>query len=112
MRQNSSSFHRASGVAMFLLLGVHPAGRRSRGAPPIADPPIPGAVPIPERTTPGCGKANAGGGRRRVEFARFHPVTLSLDDVLDTVWRDHLSRIRDVAPQPGRNVRLLDRVQL
>ena len=27
------------------------------------------------------------------------------------VWHDHLSRIKDVAPQPGRNVRLTYRVQ-
>jgi outer membrane receptor protein involved in Fe transport len=33
-------------------------------------------------------------------------LTLSADNLLDTEWRDPLWRAKQVAPQPGRNVRL------
>jgi iron complex outermembrane recepter protein len=52
----------------------------------------------------------AGAGYRWAEGDRIHTVTLSINNVLDTEWRDHLSRIKDVAPQPGRNVQLLYRL--
>jgi outer membrane receptor protein involved in Fe transport len=33
-------------------------------------------------------------------------LTLSADNLLDTEWRDPLWRAKQVAPQPGRNVRV------
>jgi iron complex outermembrane recepter protein len=40
----------------------------------------------------------------------MHTLTLQVENLTDAVWRDHLSRIKEVAPQPGRNVQLLYRV--
>jgi iron complex outermembrane receptor protein len=51
-------------------------------------------------------------GRRFSVGGRLHALTLSLDNALDARWRDHLWRAKQVAPQPGRNVRLLYRVFL
>jgi iron complex outermembrane recepter protein len=64
----------------------------------------------PQQPTAGSGLLNAGFGLRWTTAERLHSVTLRVDNVLDTVWRDHLSRIKDVAPQPGRNVQLLYRL--
>ncbi|MCU0636790.1 MAG: TonB-dependent receptor, partial [Gemmatimonadaceae bacterium] len=51
-------------------------------------------------------------GRRWVIGRRLHAITLGVDNVFDADWRDHLWRAKQVAPQPGRNVRLLYRVSL
>ncbi len=40
----------------------------------------------------------------------LHTVTLSGSNLLDTTYRDHLSRIKDVFPAPGRSVNLLYRL--
>jgi iron complex outermembrane receptor protein len=40
----------------------------------------------------------------------LHTVTLSGKNLLDTTYRNHLSRIKDVFPEPGRSVSLLYRV--
>ncbi|MDI6401054.1 TonB-dependent receptor [Balneolaceae bacterium ANBcel3] len=43
----------------------------------------------------------------RLGNARFHHVALSMENIFDVTWRDHLSRIeqRDI-PMMGRNIRL------
>jgi iron complex outermembrane recepter protein len=77
---------------------------------------VPRAIPVngetihPQQPTAGSGLLNAGFGLRWTTAERLHSVTLRVDNALDTVWRDHLSRIKDVAPQPGRNVQLLYRL--
>jgi iron complex outermembrane recepter protein len=77
---------------------------------------VPRAIPVngetihPQQPTAGSGLLNAGFGLRWTTAERLHSVTLRVDNVLDTVWRDHLSRIKDVAPQPGRNLQLLYRL--
>jgi iron complex outermembrane receptor protein len=38
-------------------------------------------------------------------------LVLAVDNVFDRAWRDHLWRAKQVAPQPGRNVRLFFTVQ-
>jgi len=48
-------------------------------------------------------------GRRWMLGTQLHEVTLSLENALNTDWRDHLWRAKQVAPQPGRNMRLLYR---
>jgi iron complex outermembrane receptor protein len=53
---------------------------------------------------------NAGAGVRWEAGGRLHSVTLQGDNLTDEVWRDHLSRIRELAPQPGINLRLLYRL--
>jgi iron complex outermembrane recepter protein len=51
-------------------------------------------------------------GRRWVVGRRLHALTLGIDNLFDADWRDHLWRAKQVAPQPGRNLRLLYRVSL
>jgi iron complex outermembrane receptor protein len=53
---------------------------------------------------------NAGAGIRWEAGGRLHSVTLQGDNLTDAVWRDHLSRIKELAPQPGINLRLLYRL--
>lgn len=65
----------------------------------------------PQLPTPGHSLLDLGGGFRWVSGGRLHTLTLQIDNLLDTAWRDHLSRLKEVAPQPGRNVRALYRVQ-
>jgi iron complex outermembrane receptor protein len=49
-------------------------------------------------------------GVRLLVGGQFHTITLRVDNVADTEYRDHLSRIKAIMPQPGRNVSLLYRV--
>jgi iron complex outermembrane recepter protein len=94
----------------FVSLGWTGAAAQNRVPRPIPDP-LGGSAPIhPERRTPGHGLLDAGAGLRWAEGARLHTLTLSIDNLADAAWRDHLSRVKDVAPQPGRNARLLYRV--
>jgi iron complex outermembrane receptor protein len=39
-----------------------------------------------------------------------HSLTVTVDNALDAVWRDPLWRAKQVAPQPGRNLKVLYRV--
>jgi iron complex outermembrane recepter protein len=64
----------------------------------------------PERETDGFALLNLGVGYRWSVGNLFHTVTLQGTNLTDAVWRDHLSRIKEVAPQPGRNLQLLYRV--
>jgi iron complex outermembrane receptor protein len=34
-------------------------------------------------------------------------MTLSVDNAFDTEYRRHLNRVREIMPEPGRNVRVL-----
>lgn len=95
----------------FMSLGWEGAAAQHRVPRAIPDPIGSGAAILPERPTAGYGLLNGGAGFRWGEGARFHTLTLSINNLTDAVWRDHLSRIKDVAPQPGRNVQLLYRVQ-
>lgn len=40
----------------------------------------------------------------------LHTFTLAVDNLTNTEYRDHLSRVKSVMPEPGRNVRLLYRL--
>jgi iron complex outermembrane receptor protein len=48
-------------------------------------------------------------GVRLVRSDRIHSITLRVDNILDTEYRDHLSRIKEILPEPGRGVSLLYR---
>lgn len=63
-----------------------------------------------ETPTGGYVLLNASAGLRWEGRGGLHTLTLAADNLADEVWRDHLSRIREVAPQPGLNLRLLYRV--
>jgi iron complex outermembrane recepter protein len=67
-------------------------------------------VAFPEQPTSGYSLFNATAGMRWTAWDRMHTLTLQVENLTDAVWRDHLSRIKEVAPQPGRNVQLLYRV--
>jgi iron complex outermembrane recepter protein len=64
-----------------------------------------------EQPTSGYGLLNASAGIRLDHAGLLHSITLQGRNLTDAVWRDHLSRIKDVAPQPGRDVQLTYRVQ-
>ncbi len=49
-------------------------------------------------------------GLRLLIGGRYHTVTLKVENLADTEYRDHLSRIKGILPQPGRNVSLLYRL--
>lgn len=63
-----------------------------------------------ETPTGGHTLLNAGAGLRWERGGRLHTLTLQGDNLTDRTWRDHLSRLKEVAPQPGVNLRLLYRV--
>ncbi|MDI6402414.1 TonB-dependent receptor, partial [Balneolaceae bacterium ANBcel3] len=47
---------------------------------------------------------------QRSAFGGFHTITLTTENLLDAEYRNHLSRIKSVMPEPGRNIKLLYRV--
>jgi iron complex outermembrane recepter protein len=63
-----------------------------------------------ETPTEGYAIGNLSGGIRMADGGRLHTITLRIDNVLDAEYRDHLSRIKEIMPEPGRNVSLLYRV--
>ncbi len=65
---------------------------------------------VPESPTDGYTLFHLGAGIRWTQGDRVHSVTLNAENVLNTEWRDHLSRARAVAPEPGRNLQLLYRI--
>lgn len=107
---------RHDAVRWFAGVGLHGAlaQRRVPEAPPEAECPENGCPPLPGEflDTDGFALLEASVGARLQVGGRFHSLTLSVDNLLDSVWYDHLSRIKTVAPQPGRSIRLLYRVEL
>jgi iron complex outermembrane recepter protein len=53
---------------------------------------------------------DAHAGYRITRGGRMHSFSLRADNVLDVLYRDAASRVRDFAPNPGRNISLLYRV--
>ena len=39
-----------------------------------------------------------------------HQAVVTVENIFDTEYRQHLSRIKSVMPEPGRNVKLLYRL--
>jgi iron complex outermembrane recepter protein len=91
----------------FLSAGVNGASEQNRVPRPVR---IGGSEENPQEPTAGFGLLNAGAGRRIVRGGQTHSLTLTGRNLTDRVWRDHLSRIKDVAPQPGRNLSLTYRL--
>jgi iron complex outermembrane recepter protein len=94
----------------FASLSWQGAGAQNRVPRPIDSPVADGGTIELERPTPGYDLVNLSLGVRRQIAGRLHTLTLQVDNALDEVWRDHLSRVKEVAPQPGRNIQLLYRV--
>jgi iron complex outermembrane receptor protein len=63
-----------------------------------------------ETPTPGCVTGDIAVGVRRFTGGRLHTLTLRVDNVADRTYRDHLSRVKEIMPEPGRNVSLLYRL--
>lgn len=61
--------------------------------------------------TPGTVLFNTVGGLRFTMNNVLHTVTLSIDNIFNREWHDPLWRAKQVAPQPGRNIKLLYRVR-
>jgi iron complex outermembrane receptor protein len=55
---------------------------------------------------------NVDAGIQLLVGGRLHSITARIDNVLDTEYRNHLSRIKDLMPQPGRNFAVLYRVTI
>jgi iron complex outermembrane recepter protein len=64
----------------------------------------------PERPTGAYSFLNAGAGVRLIQSQWLHTLTLQARNLNNTAWRDHLSRVKDVVPQPGRNIQIVYRV--
>ena len=63
-----------------------------------------------EEPTAGFAVAHVNAGYRMLRGRRLHVFTLRVDNVLDTEYREHLSRVKVIMPEPGRNVSLLYRL--
>ncbi|MFW5973046.1 MAG: TonB-dependent receptor [Bacteroidota bacterium] len=100
MRYETREFFATAGVSAAASQNRVPRPQNSGG----------GEVVRPERPTDGHGMLHAAVGYRFDHGGTYHSVSLRADNLTDTVWHDHLSRIKDVAPQPGRNIQLTYRV--
>lgn len=63
-----------------------------------------------EAPTDGYGVAHLTAGYRILRGSRLHLITLRVDNLFDTEYRDHLSRVKEIMPEPGRNLSLLYRL--
>jgi iron complex outermembrane receptor protein len=63
-----------------------------------------------EAPTPGYTVGDLSAGVRLLRRSQLHTLTLRLDNVFDTTFRNHLARTKDIMPEPGRNLSLLYRL--
>jgi iron complex outermembrane recepter protein len=63
-----------------------------------------------ETRTPGYSLFDLSLGYRFLGGTRLHSLTLRIDNLTDRAWRNHLSRIKDLFPEPGRDVSLVYRL--
>jgi len=86
------------------------AAAQERVPRPIPNPTAGEPDILPERPTEGHHIFSVGAGLRWFRGEQAHALTLGVENLFDTTWWDHLSRAKDVAPEPGRNVQLLYRI--
>ncbi len=103
---NGNVNFRYEGKHLFASIGWTGADSQNRVPSPIPDPINEGETIKPQSPTPSYNLLRAGIGYRWTQFNILHTITLNVDNATDNVWRDHLSRVKDVAPQPGRNIQL------
>ena len=65
-----------------------------------------------ETSTDGYRILNLDAGIQLLVGGRLHSITARIDNVFDTEYRNHLSRIKDLMAQPGRNFAVLYRVTI
>jgi iron complex outermembrane recepter protein len=63
-----------------------------------------------EQPTAGYNVFDADAGVRLVALGRIHTLTVRGENLTDVLHRDHLSRVKAIMPQPGRNVSLVYRL--
>jgi iron complex outermembrane receptor protein len=63
-----------------------------------------------ERPTDGATIIGLQAGARLLVGARFHTITLRLDNAGNVLYRDHLSRTKVILPEMGRNLSVLYRI--
>jgi iron complex outermembrane receptor protein len=63
-----------------------------------------------ETETPGYAVAGVSAGLRIVGGSRLHSLTFRLENLTDRVYRNHLSRVKEIAPEAGRSASLLYRL--
>lgn len=63
-----------------------------------------------EEPTPGYTVGDLSAGVRLLRGSRLHTLTLRLENVFDTTYRNHLARTKEIMPEPGRNLSLLYRL--
>lgn len=63
-----------------------------------------------ETPTEGYALLDVDAGIRFYRWGRAHSVTLRVENATNESYRDHLSRIKEIMPEPGRNVSLLYRL--
>ena len=51
------------------------------------------------------------GGVRIVRGGRLQLLTVRIDNLFDREYRDHLSRVKAIMPEPGRDVSVVYRMQ-
>lgn len=87
------------------------ARRQDRVPSPLPDPVNPGEFVTLETPTAGYQLFNVSAGIRILQGESLHSLILKVDNLTDRARWDHLSRAKEVAPEPGRNVQLLYRVE-
>lgn len=65
-----------------------------------------------ESATAGYAVFNLDAGVQLFVAGRLHSITARVDNVFDAEYRNHLSRVKEIMPQPGRNFALLYRVTI
>lgn len=96
--------------SLFASVGGQLAAPQHRTPGPIAIPDQSESV-LPEQPTDGFALLDAAVGYRFAHGPLIHSITLRGRNLTNAVWRDHLSRIKDVAPQSGRDILLVYRIQ-
>jgi iron complex outermembrane recepter protein len=91
----------------YLAVGGRVAAAQNRVPRPVS---IGDAVENPQEPTEGYGLLNAGAGWRFTRGPLTHSVNVEARNLANREWRDHLSRIKDIAPQPGRSLQFTYRV--
>ncbi|MEX2530612.1 MAG: TonB-dependent receptor [Gemmatimonadota bacterium] len=99
---------RYEGATFFGSLGADVKASQNRVPRPVQ---IGDLSERPQEPTDGHGTVNAGlGWRHGGGGGLSHTVTLDVKNLTDREVYDHLSRLKEIAPQPGRNVQLTYRV--
>jgi iron complex outermembrane receptor protein len=63
-----------------------------------------------ETPTPGYAVGGVSAGVRLITGSQLHALTLRVENITDRVYRNHLSRVKEIAPEAGRSVSLLYRL--